>query len=81
MAKVERLGSEETDQPKTKRVIMENVDGTVSYLEGEDLVLWEKVMSGLVTLGFVHGEQGQKELKQVNWKKADSLKDIDTPKP
>lgn len=81
MAKVDRLRSEETDQSKTKRVIMEKEDGTVTYLEGEDLTLWEKVMSSLVTLGFTHGGQGQKELKQVKWKKADSLKDIDTPEP
>lgn len=80
MAKVDREKGQETDQSKTKRVIMENEDGTVSYLEGEDLTLWEKAMSGLVTLGFTHGGQGQKELKQIKWKRANSLKDINTPK-
>lgn len=80
MARVDREKGQETDQSKIKRVIMENENGTVSYLEGEDLTLWEKAMNGLVTLGFTHGEQGQKELKQIKWKKANSLKDINIPK-
>lgn len=80
MAKIDREKGQETDESKTKRIIMENEDGTVSYLEGKDLTLWEKAMNSLVTLGFTHGGLGQKELNQIKWKKADSLKDISTPK-
>jgi hypothetical protein len=69
---------EKESQSNTKRVIMQNEDGTITYLEGYDLTMWEKVMSDLVALGFVHGGQGQKELKQIKWKKAGSLKNIDT---
>ena len=81
MATIERQGEEGVGSSKTKRVIMENKDGTVTYLDGADLTLWEKTMSGLVSLGFIHGKQGQKELSEVKWKKASSLKDIDTSKP
>ena len=33
----ERKRSEENENPITKRVILEHADGTVSYLDGDDV--------------------------------------------
>ncbi len=72
----EKKSGEEHEKQPLSRVIMENQDGTVSYLEGEDATKWSSAMKGLTTLGFVHGRQGQKELGSLHWKSAASLKDI-----
>ena len=33
-------------------------------------------MSGLVTLGYIHGKQGQAELKSIEWKTATNLQEL-----
>lgn len=73
----ERKTNEERENPVTKRIIFEHEDGTISYLEGDDVQKWEKVMSGLVTLGFTHGKQGQSELKSLEWKSATNLQELE----
>jgi len=50
---------------KTRRIIFEKIDGSTHYLEGDDAEKWENVINGLISLGFAHGGQGQKELKDL----------------
>ncbi|QQG41937.1 MAG: hypothetical protein HYV90_01335 [Candidatus Woesebacteria bacterium] len=77
----ERSQTKENEGPVTKRVIIEHEDGTISYLEGDDVQKWESVMSGLVTLGFAHGKQGQAELKSLEWKSAANLQELEAKTP
>lgn len=69
---------EEKEKAIIKRVIFEHEDGTVSYLERDDAQKWEKVMNGLVTLGFTHGKQGQTELASLEYKYATNLQELKT---
>lgn len=77
----ERRKNKEKEAQVIKRVIFENDDGTIRYLEGEDVQKWEKAMSGLVTLGFVHGKQGQAELTSIEWRTAQSLRELEEKAP
>jgi len=69
--------SKEGEKESPKRVIIENQDGTIRYLEGADAEKWDRVVNGLVTLGFVHGHQGQDELASLNWKVAKNLNEME----
>lgn len=62
------------------KIIIENEDGTVRYVEGEDAVKWAKAINGLVQLGYTHGGQGQKELGELEWKEEENLDKL-TKKP
>jgi len=76
---MERKRTDEIEYQTPKRVIFENQDGTVRYYEGENAEKWNRVMGGLVTLGFAHGGQGQKELKSLEWKEAANLNEVSSP--
>lgn len=78
---LERRKNKEKEAQFTKRIIFENDDGTVRYLEGDVVQKWEDIMNGLVTLGFVHGEQGQAGLKSIEWKTAQSLRELEEKAP
>lgn len=55
---------------KLSKIIFLYEDKSVHYLEGRDAKKWQTVMNGLVSLGFTHAGQGQKELSKLKWKKA-----------
>lgn len=71
-----REREQENEKQPPKRVIFERQDGSVNYLEGAEAEKWSKVMDGLVAMGFVHNQTGQKELGSLQWKQASSLTDV-----
>ncbi len=68
-----------TERPYPKRIIFEQQDGSITYLDGESAEKWSRVMDDLVTMGYVHGQMGQKDLGSLEWKKAENLQGITTP--
>ena len=69
---------QEQEKQQPSRIIIESLDGTVKYLDGEDAAKWSRVMGGLVKLGFIHGKKGKEELGSLEWKSAASIQDIPT---
>lgn len=65
----------EKEKSSLSRIILENNDGTVRYLDGEEAGRWDEVMDTLAGLGYVY-HIGQEELASLNWKEADSLQDL-----
>lgn len=70
------IGRVEEEKQAPRRVIFENQDGTVSYLEGDSARLWNDAVSGAIMIDFVHGASAQKKLKSIEWKEAPTLSDI-----
>lgn len=71
-----KLNEEEERISPISRVIFQKEDGTVEFLDGVDASLWVKTITDFVLLGYSHGDQRQRELNSLNWKKAERLGDI-----
>ena len=75
MKDVEVNTGKEREKQNPTRVIIENPDGSVRYLEGENATKWINIINGLIPL-----RGGQDELRTFQWQEADSLQDISQAK-
>jgi hypothetical protein len=64
------IGKEQEKQ-NPLRIIIENPDGSVRYLGGEDATTWIRIINGLVPLS-----DDQDKLRSFQWQKAGSLQDF-----
>lgn len=55
------------------KIIIENADGTVSYVEGKDAVKWANTMRSLVQFDSAHDGQAGKVLGDLDWKEEENL--------
>lgn len=77
----ERIKSEETDQPEIKRVIIENQDGTVRYIDEKYVKEWLSIMTDLVHLDLHVGGDCQQKLNKLKWKCAENINNLIAQKP
>ncbi len=67
-----RPGKEDENQP-LKRIIFEDEDGTVRYLEGNQARIWLKIMDNFISLDLARTGEQPSELKSLRWKKGSNL--------